>query len=99
MVIRHIDFLSVIIPWLLAVTIGLQIAATRRVRRDASFAPAQRQMQLQLIWLVPVLGAASVLSVLHQEPRVDQLENEAARNGQAHSDRESWVTRPRRATV
>ena len=64
----YIDFLTLVVPFLLLVTFGLQIIATRRVRRDISFAPEQRSMQLWLIWLVPVIGAAVVLSVLHEEP-------------------------------
>lgn len=64
----YIDFLTVIVPVMLLVTLGLQVVATRRVHRDISFEPDQRRAQLWLIWLVPVLGAALVLSVLHEEP-------------------------------
>jgi hypothetical protein len=64
----YVDFLTIVIPLLLLVTFGLQVIATRRVRRDISFAPEQRSIQLWLIWLVPVIGAALVLSVLHEEP-------------------------------
>ena len=64
----YIDFLTLVVPFLLLVTLALQVVATRRVRRDISFAPEQRSMQLWLIWLVPVIGAAVVLSVLHEEP-------------------------------
>ncbi len=66
----YIDFLTVIVPVLLLVTLVLQVIATRRVHRDISFEPDQRRAQLWLIWLVPVLGAALVLSVLHEEPPV-----------------------------
>lgn len=64
----YIDFLTVIVPVMLLLTLVLQIIATRRVHRDISFEPDQRRAQIWLIWLVPVLGAALVLSVLHEEP-------------------------------
>ena len=64
----YVDFLTLMIPLMIAVTLVLQVVATRRVHRDISFEPDQRRAQLWLIWLVPVLGAALVLSVLHEEP-------------------------------
>lgn len=66
----YVDFLTLIVPLLIIVTIALQVVATRRVHRDISFEPDQRRAQLWLIWLVPVLGAALVLSVLHEEQPV-----------------------------
>jgi len=64
----YVDFLTLIIPLLLIVTVVLQVIATKRVHRDISFEPAQRRAQLWLIWLVPVFGAALVLAVMHEEP-------------------------------
>jgi uncharacterized membrane protein YfcA len=64
----YVDFLTLIIPFLLIVTVVLQVIATKRVHRDISFEPAQRRAQLWLIWLVPVFGAAIVLAVMHEEP-------------------------------
>ena len=67
----YIDFLTVIVPLLVLVSIALQVLATRRVRRDISFEPQQRSLQLWLIWLVPILGASMVLAMLHGEPFED----------------------------
>jgi len=64
----YVDFLTLIIPFLVLATIGLQLLATRRVFRDTSFEPAQRRAQMWFIWLVPIFGAATVLAVLHEEP-------------------------------
>ena len=64
----YFDFLTLIVPLILIVTVVLQILATRRVHKDVSFEPDQRRAQMWLIWLVPVFGAALVLSVLHEEP-------------------------------
>lgn len=62
------DYLTVFIPAAFVTAIVLSVLATRRVRRDVSFTSEQRSMQLWLIWLVPILGAALVLSVLRDEP-------------------------------
>ena len=67
----YIDFLTVIVPVLFLVSLVLQVLATRRVRRDISFEPEQRRLQLGLIWLIPLLGAAMVLAMLHGEPYDD----------------------------
>jgi hypothetical protein len=64
----YFDFLTLAAFAMIAVTLALQVVATRRVRRDPSFDPAQRKAQLWMIWLLPILGASIVLSVLHDEP-------------------------------
>jgi preprotein translocase subunit SecG len=71
----YVDFLTLIVPLMLIVTVALQVLATRRVRGNISFEPDQRRAQLWLIWLVPVLGAALVLAVLLQEPE-DTVSNQ-----------------------
>jgi hypothetical protein len=68
----YVDFLTVAVFAMIVITIGLQVVATRRVRRDASFAPEQRKAQLWMIWLLPILGASIVLSVLHDEPPAER---------------------------
>lgn len=68
----YVDFLTVSVVAMILVTIALQVLATRRVRRDHAFAPEQRKAQLWLIWLLPILGASLVLSVLHDEPRPER---------------------------
>jgi hypothetical protein len=64
------DFLTFAVAGAAFATVLLQILATRRVRRDISFAPEQRSRQLWLIWLLPLVGAAIVLAVLRDEPLV-----------------------------
>jgi len=81
--VMYVDFLTLIIPLLLIVTVVLQVIATKRVHRDISFEPAQRRAQLWLIWLVPVFGAALVLSVMHEEPdtrRLPDRQSESSRS-------------------
>jgi putative copper export protein len=46
-----------------------QIWLTRRVFRSDMFERRQKILQAQLIWLVPILGAGLVFSVLHEESK------------------------------
>jgi len=74
------DYLTFFVPAALLTAIVLSLLATRRVRKDVSFTAEQRSMQLWLIWLIPILGAALVLSILRDEPapereRVSQRDN------------------------
>ena len=64
----YLDFLTFAVFAMVAATLALQVIATRRVRRDKSFDAGQRKAQLWMIWLLPILGASIVLSVLHDEP-------------------------------
>ena len=53
------------IPLLIA--LAFQGWVTYRVARSRVFERAQKLNQAKLIWLLPVLGAIMVFSVLHQE--------------------------------
>jgi hypothetical protein len=54
--------------WLIgSILLALQVLATALVRRSASYASDQKWAQIRLIWLLPALGAALVLSVLHDD--------------------------------
>jgi len=57
-------------PLLLA--IAFQAWVTYRVWRTRVFERAQKLNQAKLIWLLPVLGAVMVFSVLHQEERAER---------------------------
>lgn len=52
---------------LLVAVLSLQVFATLRLRRSPSCSAEQKRVQTSLVWLVPVLGAVMVLSVLHQD--------------------------------
>ncbi|HNS98061.1 MAG TPA: hypothetical protein PLJ27_00430 [Polyangiaceae bacterium] len=73
----YVDFLTLIVPLLLLTTLVLQVVATKRVRRDISFEPAQRRAQLWLIWLVPVFGAALVLVAMQDEPDTREVDRQS----------------------
>ncbi len=52
--------------------VGLSGLVTYRVFRSRVFEKAQKLNQAKLIWLLPVLGAIMVFSVLHQEERAER---------------------------
>lgn len=85
----YVDFLTLIVPLMLIVTVTLQVLATRRVHRNISFEPDQRRAQLWLIWLVPVLGAALVLAVLLQEPEDTAYNQQGESNNRVSLDDKS----------
>jgi uncharacterized membrane protein len=58
------------IPLLIAVL--FQGWVTYRVFRSRVFERSQKLNQAKLIWLLPVLGAIMVFSVLHQEERAER---------------------------
>ena len=57
----------VIISGLVAFALLFQLFATFSVRRSVSYAAEQKSAQVKLIWLLPVLGAATVLAVMFQD--------------------------------
>jgi hypothetical protein len=58
------------IPLLIALV--FQGWVTYRVARSRVFERSQKLNQAKLIWLLPVLGAIMVFSVLHQEERAER---------------------------
>lgn len=62
--------LGPVIP--LSIAVAFQVWVTYRVWRSRVFERAQKFNQAKLIWLLPVLGAVMVFSVLHQEERAER---------------------------
>lgn len=56
----------------LVIALGFQAWVTFRVFRSRVFERAQKLNQAKLIWLLPVLGAIMVFSVLTQEERAER---------------------------
>lgn len=52
-----------LVAFLAAVVIGVNLKATILVCRDSLSEPAQRWAQMALVWLLPVLGALVVFAV------------------------------------
>ena len=62
---------DVFIVLALATLIGFQVWATVRVYRSDLFEREQKWHQAKLIWLVPLIGAMLVLSVLREDDASD----------------------------
>jgi hypothetical protein len=56
----------------LATLVGFQVWATVRVHRSDLFEREQKWHQTKLIWLVPLIGAMLVLSVLKEDDASDR---------------------------
>ena len=61
---------------LLLAAVVFQVWVTLRVRRTQLFDAAQKLAQTKLIWLVPVLGAAIVFSVLVDEEKYETKDDQ-----------------------
>ncbi|MCC6644480.1 MAG: hypothetical protein IT374_02780 [Polyangiaceae bacterium] len=66
---------------LIVAVLALQVFTTLRLRRSPSCSAEQKRVQTSLVWLVPVLGAVMVLSVLHQDGELFQ------KSSSSHVDR------------
>jgi hypothetical protein len=60
---------------ILAFTLGFQVWVTVRLRRTPIFDGSQKRAQTKLIWLLPVVGAAIVFSVLVSEEAYDRKDD------------------------
>ena len=52
--------------------VGFQIWLTTRVFRSGLYDRKQKIWQAQLIWLLPVIGAGLVFSILQEDARAEQ---------------------------
>jgi hypothetical protein len=64
----YVDFLTLAVPAMVLAAIVFQVIATLRVKWDSGSSREQKNMQLRLIWLLPLIGAAVVLAVLAAPP-------------------------------
>jgi cytochrome bd-type quinol oxidase subunit 2 len=64
---------------LLLAALAFQIWVTLRIRRTPIYDRAQKSAQAKLIWLLPVVGAAIVFSVLVSEEQYERKD----RHGQS----------------
>ena len=64
--------MSLFLPVLLIAAVVFQVWVTVRVSRSELYERSEKLAQAKLIWLVPVLGAVIVFSVLQQEASRDE---------------------------
>jgi hypothetical protein len=60
----------------LAALVAFQIWLTVRVFRSGLYDRKQKLWQAQLIWLLPVIGAGLVFSILQEDARAEQPRQE-----------------------
>jgi hypothetical protein len=63
------DFFDGILATALLALVSFQSWLTYRVYRSNVFERKQKVLQAQLIWLVPIIGAGLVFTVLQEEER------------------------------
>jgi hypothetical protein len=60
--------------------IGFQIWLTTRVFRSGIYERKQKIWQAQLIWLVPILGAGIVFSILQEDDKAERRASSHLKN-------------------
>lgn len=65
-------FFEVSVGSLVALVVAFQAWLTVRVFRSTMFERRQKVLQAQLIWLLPIVGAGLVFSVLQEESKTQQ---------------------------
>lgn len=63
---------EIVVGLVLAAVVGFQAWLTHRVWKSKLYERKQKIMQSQLIWLVPIIGAGLVFSVLHDDAKAER---------------------------
>jgi len=63
---------EIVIAVALVLLIAFQAWLTVRVFKSHLFDKKQKMLQTQLIWLVPIIGASLVFTVLHEEDSLNK---------------------------
>ncbi|WP_438030576.1 hypothetical protein [Sorangium sp. So ce233] len=60
---------DILVGTALAALLAFQVYVTVRVFRSRVYEPKQKVYQAQLVWLLPIIGAGLVFSILQEEDR------------------------------
>ncbi|KYF65802.1 hypothetical protein [Sorangium cellulosum] len=60
---------DILIGTALAAVLAFQVYVTVRVFRSRVYEPKQKVYQAQLVWLLPIIGAGLVFSILQEEDK------------------------------
>jgi hypothetical protein len=69
---NEMDGIYVFVFAALALVVGFQAWLTRRVFRSSLYDDAQKRNQARLIWLLPIVGATLVFTLLAEDERVER---------------------------
>jgi len=72
---------EILVIVVLSVVVAFQAWLTLRVVKSTMYERKQKIWQAQLIWLLPIIGAGLVFSILHDDQKA---EREAEREASAH---------------
>lgn len=64
--------------------LAFQVYLTVRVFRSRMYERKQKVWQAQLIWLVPIIGAGLVFTILQEDDRAEQEAQQAVRDASDH---------------
>jgi hypothetical protein len=65
-------FLEAAVGLVVVLVVAFQVWLTFRVFRSNMFERRQKVLQAQLIWLLPIIGAGLVFSILQEEAAADR---------------------------
>jgi hypothetical protein len=63
---------EIVFGFALVLLVAFQAWLTVRVFKSKLFDKKQKMLQTQLIWLVPIIGASLVFTVLHEEDSLNK---------------------------
>lgn len=67
---------EIVVGAILLALVSFQIWLTVRVHKSKLYEPKQKMMQTQLIWLLPIIGAGLVFSILHEDEQSQRPSSE-----------------------
>ncbi|MEZ4298654.1 MAG: hypothetical protein R3B70_27125 [Polyangiaceae bacterium] len=67
---------EVVLGAVILAVVAFQVWLTVRVHRSKLYEPKQKIWQTQLIWLLPVIGAGLVFSILNEDDRSQRPRSE-----------------------
>ena len=67
---------EIVVGAVLLAVVSFQVWLTVRVHRSKLYEPKQKVWQTQLIWLLPIVGAGLVFSILQEDERAQRPSSE-----------------------
>ncbi len=69
---RLMGTFEVVVGAVVLAVLAFQVWLTVRVHKSKLYEPTQKVWQTQLIWLLPVIGAGLVFSILHEDEQANR---------------------------
>lgn len=75
---------EIVVGVVILAILAFQVYLTVRVFRSRMYERKQKVWQAQLIWLVPIIGAGLVFTILQEDDRAEQEAQQAVRDASSH---------------